>query len=339
MSSLDRPLRVALIGAGRFAEAHARELRALQDAGAVVVTHVYSRSAPKAKALAATLDAQPAFIRATADDLDAILDDPTVDAVDVVLPICAQLAVVRRALAAGKYVLSEKPIGPDVAAAEEFLEAARRRGADARWAVAEQYRLEPAVEALAKIGDVRTARLFASVPVTEASPDLRATWRAAPEHEGGWFGDVGVHYVAALRAAVGARPQFVQAVATSASDQMPPPDAVVALVEFPDAVVATLHVSFHYDVPERFELAVDARGEATTLARVFDRPGYELRTGAGPPEFYATAGVRRELEAFVAAARAGGPVPAALSAAEALLDLEIVEAILNASASGRKVAV
>ena len=84
---------------------------------------------------------------------------------------------------------------------------------------------------------------------------------------------------------------------------------------------------------------MDARGEATTLARVFDRPGYELRTGAGPPEFYATAGVRRELEAFVAAARAGGPVPAALSAAEALLDLEIVEAILNASASGRKVAV
>jgi predicted dehydrogenase len=49
-----------------------------------------------------------------ASALDALLKREDVQGVIVVLPITAQPAVVRAALAAGKAVLSEKPVAADV---------------------------------------------------------------------------------------------------------------------------------------------------------------------------------------------------------------------------------
>ena len=51
---------------------------------------------------------------------------PEVDAVLISLPIDAQPALVLQALAAGKPVLSEKPVAPSLAAGRKLLEAAAR---------------------------------------------------------------------------------------------------------------------------------------------------------------------------------------------------------------------
>ena len=58
-----------------------------------------------------------------------LLEDPKIDAVDVVLPIAAQPAVVVQALKAGKYVLSEKPLSPSVAVATKTIDAAKEANA------------------------------------------------------------------------------------------------------------------------------------------------------------------------------------------------------------------
>ena len=168
------PVRVALIGAGLFAQEHARELAKLQAQGKVLVTHVWSRSA-RASALARGILKSPTLaVSEEADGKDALtklLADPKVDAVDIVLPIAAQPAVVLAALRAGKYVLSEKPLAPSVAVATQTIDAAIKANALSKWGVAENCRFEPAVERLAAadIGTIRSARLSVGAPITTSN--------------------------------------------------------------------------------------------------------------------------------------------------------------------------
>ena len=164
-------------------------------------------------------------------------------------------------------------------------------------------------------------------------------------HVGAYFGDAGPHYVAALRAAVGAAPRGVRALATQGSQVVPAPDAVAAVMTFPGDVLGTLHCSFHPKAPKRFELVVDGDKGTASMTRteavgtgVF---GYSVDVN-GEHSFCPFSGVPRELSAFITAVRKGGPVPRALSAMEALVDLKVVEAICDAaaakSAAGTRVA-
>ena len=86
-----------------------------------------------------------------------LLARPDIEAVVVCLPILAQPAVIKQALAAGKHVLSEKPVAKDLAVAHELLDWYAARGAGAPvWAVAENFRymesLSYAEERLAEVG-------------------------------------------------------------------------------------------------------------------------------------------------------------------------------------------
>ncbi len=57
-----------------------------------------------------------------ADGLDALLADSSIDAIAFVLPITAQPDLIIKALTAGKHVISEKPVGKDVATAKALIE-------------------------------------------------------------------------------------------------------------------------------------------------------------------------------------------------------------------------
>lgn len=62
----------------------------------------------------------------------------------IALPIANQPAFIEAALKAGKHVLSEKPIGPDVEGATRVVAAYRRlAGKGLVWSVAEQFRFLP----------------------------------------------------------------------------------------------------------------------------------------------------------------------------------------------------
>jgi predicted dehydrogenase len=74
------------------------------------------------------------------DTLDELLADPAVEIVDIATHPNVRVELIRRAIAAGKHVLAQKPLAPDVAAARAVVEEAERHGVklavnqNARWA-------------------------------------------------------------------------------------------------------------------------------------------------------------------------------------------------------------
>lgn len=81
------------------------------------------------------------------------------------LPILVQPEFVRQALAAGKHVLSEKPIAKDVATAQDLIAwyKANVDGTKTLWAVAENFRYVSkfvrAAEEVRKLGGVKNLRV------------------------------------------------------------------------------------------------------------------------------------------------------------------------------------
>ena len=116
-----RPLRVGVLGAGQIAQAaHLEacrkaanaELYALCDAAEDLLASVAAAHRP----------------RVTYSDYDRMLADPDVDAVIVAVADQFHVPTARRALAAGKHVLVEKPMGVDVAECEALAAAVAESG-------------------------------------------------------------------------------------------------------------------------------------------------------------------------------------------------------------------
>lgn len=82
--------------------------------------------------------------------LDDLLARGDIEAVIVVLPINNQPEVIKKALAAGKHVLSEKPVARDVATAKELIDWYRSLSNPPIWAVAENYRYTRSLTEAAK---------------------------------------------------------------------------------------------------------------------------------------------------------------------------------------------
>ena len=111
---------LAVIGAGFMGSAHAANYAARGARGRVKA--VWGRSPERAARGAATVGAEATV------DLDSILADPEVEAVDVCVPTPLHREVVERAFAAGKHVFVEKPLALTVEDADAMLDAAVRSG-------------------------------------------------------------------------------------------------------------------------------------------------------------------------------------------------------------------
>ena len=111
---------VAILGAGFMGATHANGYSALGEQ--VRVKTVCSRTSERAAKVAETLGA------AFTDDLDAVLADPEIDAVDICLPTPLHRETAEKAFAAGKHVLLEKPIALTEEDAEAILRAAGASG-------------------------------------------------------------------------------------------------------------------------------------------------------------------------------------------------------------------
>ena len=106
-----RTLRVALIGAGAAGQAHAFGWRNVSMAAGL--DHVDVELAVVVDPIVdlAQKTANRYGYRTASADLQAVLDDPSIDAVSVALPNSAHAEVLPAVLASGKHVLTEKPIG------------------------------------------------------------------------------------------------------------------------------------------------------------------------------------------------------------------------------------
>ena len=120
---------------------HARGLMDL--AHKVEVVHAHARSAERRRAFGEK------FPFPLADSLDAILEDPTVDAVAVFSPANTHRDIAIRCARAGKHVLMEKPLDISTARAEELVAECRKAGV--RLGVVLQHRFRPAGMRLAQL--------------------------------------------------------------------------------------------------------------------------------------------------------------------------------------------
>lgn len=176
--------------------AHLPAIAALPS-GAGELKAIYSRSEKSASDLAQAaqeilnLAQRPAiyYDGDAATDLDALLARTDIHAVIVALPITVQPSIVRKCLAAGKHVLSEKPVAKDVATGLELIRdvdtAYKPKGLV--WRVAENWELEPGYHAAAKairdgkIGKVNSFNARVVGYVAKDSKYYKTPWRTVPD--------------------------------------------------------------------------------------------------------------------------------------------------------------
>lgn len=142
------PLGIAILGGGIFArEEHLPAVKASKD---LELKAVYSRSLKSAQSLETDSsvdlysdDSDPKLDRS----LNHLLSRNDIHAVIIALPIKNQPEYVRKALTAGKHVLSEKPVAENVQEAKDLIDwyESQISPKGTTWAVAENVRFRPEV--------------------------------------------------------------------------------------------------------------------------------------------------------------------------------------------------
>jgi predicted dehydrogenase len=328
-------VRLALVGAGIFMrDAHLPALAQLRQYFELAA--VWSRSEESAGAVAQQWQELGGGRLAQSTDLAALLADASIEAVNIVLPIPQQAAVVAQALAAGKHVVSEKPIAPTKEAALALIEA-HRRYPECVWMVAENWRYEEAFVRAAEllragaIGRPLVAYWAQFSPMTPQSKYYATEWRRAGEFRGGLLLDAGVHYISVLRMLLG-EVRSVAAHVRQAAPDLNPADTLTATLEFGSGVQATYLNCCA--VGTAFATPLTIVGQDGSL-RV-ERGRIELAQNgmAGVAETHCAKfnGVHDELAAFAGAVADG--VPQRNTPLEGLADLEVIEAMLSSAEEG-----
>jgi myo-inositol 2-dehydrogenase/D-chiro-inositol 1-dehydrogenase len=318
----DRPLGLALVGAGRIGTNHAA-IAAHHISGARLVA-VADPVELAAKRLAADLGAD-------AVGVDELLARPDVDGVLITSPARSHTDLVVAAAAAGKHVFCEKPMAVTLAEADRAIAASDEAGVVLQ--VGFNRRFAPgfaAARAAIDAGRIGTPQLLRSLtrdpgPFT-ADPARIPQWTI--------FFETLIHDFDTLCwLNPGTRPVSVHAVA----DALVAPDAkagghldtAVVTIRFDNGAIATAEASFSalygYDVRgEAFGSAgmVTAGAARTTDMTLYDAGGIHVDTARRDTDLLHAAYVG-EIAAFVDAVRTGGPSPVPGAAARTALSIAL----------------
>ncbi|KAI0791483.1 oxidoreductase family protein [Irpex lacteus] len=266
------PKGIAILGSGIFAkEAHLPAIAALYSSGIAELRAIYSRSEASAVDLATAakdtlhLANPPSIYFDAAPDanLDALLAREDIDGVIIVLPITVQPSIVRKALAAGKHVLSEKPVAPDVAGGialiNDYEKQYKPKGLVFR--TAENWEVEPGYQAAGRAirdGKIGKVAFFNARVVNYIAKDnkyYKTPWRTVPDYQGGFLLDGGVHTVAALRIILPSPLATLSGFASLAQPHLKPHDTINAAVATADGAHGLVELTFGSPVPSRSEQA------------------------------------------------------------------------------------
>jgi predicted dehydrogenase len=329
-------VRLALIGAGIYArDAYLPALNRLRDH--FDLTAIWSRSRASAAVLADHWRTLTSLSPELTTDLPALLARSDIDVVAIVLPIPVQGEIVAQALAAGKHVISEKPIAPSREQALALLQL-HRRHPECVWMVAENWRYEEAFVRSAElirrgvIGRPRLAHWAHYAPMRPGNKYYETEWRRAGLFAGGLLLDGGVHHLAVLRMLLG-EVTAVAALVQQIAPALPPADTLTATLAFASGAQATYLSTFAVGTPFAAPLVIT--GEEGSLR--IERGRIEHANSDGQVQVTECAfynGVDNELIALAAAVRAGSPHRN--TPLEALGDLAAIEALLAAAQDGRQ---
>jgi predicted dehydrogenase len=336
--------RVAFIGLGMAVTPHAKSLLDLADRAEVV--HAMSPSAARRQAF------QARFPFPVADSIAAVAGDPSIDAVAVLTPPNTHLEIAKELAKAGKHVLLEKPLDVTTKRAEALVTACRDAGVTL--GVVLQHRFKPAAERLAAI--LRAGMLG---EIVNCSTSIRL-WRPQSYYDepgrgtrardgGGVLMTQGIHTLDLMLSLAGPVVEVMGFARTTPVHRMETEDLVCAAVRFASGAVGVIDATTaaYPGSAERIEI-IGTKGTAalagTELRVQFhdgrreevaadDSPG---GTGADPmafPHDYHLGVWRDFLDAI------DGGRPPRVSGAEALAVHRLIDALLDAGATGHPVTV
>ncbi|MFI0822113.1 Gfo/Idh/MocA family protein [Streptomyces sp. NPDC021098] len=198
MATSGKPLSVAVIGAGMAGRTHA--------AGYRNVNTVFAAGLPPVR-LAAIADANVALGEDAArrygyekalPSWEAVAEDPTIDAVSIVVGNDLHRPIAEALVAAGKHVLCEKPLAGSLEDARAMAEL--ERTADVVTAVGYTFRRSPAISAVrdhVQRGELGDLTLFSGRYWCDYATDPNGplSWRFKGGPGSGALGDVGAHVI------------------------------------------------------------------------------------------------------------------------------------------------
>ncbi|MEU5918858.1 bi-domain-containing oxidoreductase [Streptomyces sp. NPDC047141] len=293
------PVRLAFVGAGNYATSML--LPHLAGREGVELSTVVTTTALSA----ANAERKFGFRRATTD-LDAVLGDPSIDAVFVVTRHSSHADLTQKALLAGKAVFVEKPLALTEDELAGVLSAVEKSGND-RLQVGFNRRFAPLLqEARKRFGD-RTGPASLRYLVN-AGRLQHGSWYLQQGSEGSRFAGEGGHFVDTASWLLGTDPVSVYAVAPAGNEDLQ------VVLRYPDGSTAT--ISYVTTGPAAFPketLDLVADGKVLRLDDFVRAQVY------GPEKWVSSRlpkardkGQNAELAAFVRAVRTGGPMPVPL---------------------------
>jgi glucose-fructose oxidoreductase len=336
-----RRVGLAVVGLGNYALGQI--LPRIARTEHVRLAAVVSGNTDKARAVAAAYGLPERGVYSY-DTFDRLRDDPTVDAVYVVLPVALHAEFTVRAAQAGKHVLCEKPMAVSSAECRQMIDACGRAGR--RLMIGYRVYWEPhnvEAERLVRAGELGTLRQIVGQhggPVDPATP--HGEWRVQRALAGGGsLFDIGIYSLNGARWFAGEEPTEVTAVL-----RRPPGQAVKGRTvdvelgvdwdaRFPSGLVATCTSAYDHQA-NRIQVLGDqgslelspATGYTGNELRVTARGG-ERRPQVGDSERQFTG----MLDEFARAVRDNREprTPGAMG----LRDVHVMERIYEAARTGR----
>jgi predicted dehydrogenase len=178
------------------------------------------------------------------DSYDAVLADPTVDAVDICVPNDLHRAFAERAFSAGKHVLCEKPIALTLTDADAMIAGAQQAGVVLQ--IAHEVRFFPEYRQTYDVyarGELGPAHWLAARRLTGVLQATQGTngWRADPARVGGAVLDLQIHDLDFICWLLGPPDQVYAYGIKSAHGAW---DHVLTTLRFPDGSGASVESSF-----------------------------------------------------------------------------------------------
>jgi predicted dehydrogenase len=314
------PVRIGVLGAARIVPSAL--IKPAQQVAEVTVAGIAARDTARAQAFARKHSIPRVFA-----SYDALLADPTINAVYIPLPNSLHAPWTLRALEAGKHVLCEKPFASNAAEAEQMAEAAQQSQLVLMEAF--HYRYHPLAARMKEIvssgelGTLRRIEAWLCFPLFSRR-DIRYNLSLA----GGATMDAGSYTINVLRFLAGEEPEVVQAVARLASPEVD--RRMDAEMRFPSGVTGHITASLLSRTLLRIGVRVTGeRGEMNVLnfiaPHMYNRLSVRTAQGRRSERVAGEATYTYQLRAFAQAIMQGKPVPT--GPAEAIANMRVIDAV------------
>ena len=297
-------LRIGIVGYGAMGRAHSYGYRAAPNVAALpmrpTVTLLSGRNEDAVAAAASAYGAE----RWTSDWRD-LVSSPDVDVVDICTPPGTHAEIAVAAAAAGKAVLSEKPLATSYRRASEAAAAVARAGV--RNAIGFNYRRLPAVSLMRRMiadGAIGEVRLWRGIWLSDefTDPATPFDWRFDREMGGTTIADLGSHMLDMALWMVGPIEEVTAQSATFIRTRTSPDgerpvtidDASSALLRFANGARGIVEMA-RLAVRRPCDFSIEANGTKGTL--IFDYPRLNellYGDGADEPSLYGMRRIRAE---------------------------------------------